>query len=173
MSAAASSLEIIDIAYRLGAALGLSAMIGLERELTKHAAGLRTMMLVGLGSATFVLAGYEMLAEAGLASGAQAGHLGDMTRVLQGIVGGIGFLGAGAVMQSQRSVKGMTTAASIWVTSALGMACGLGLYRLALMAGVAALFTLVALAVVERRVVDPVKAPEGADLGGSPNEHQA
>lgn len=170
MPIAETSLELMDIAARLGAALGLSAMIGLERELTRHAAGLRTMMLVGLGSATFVLAGYEMLAESGLASGAQAGHLGDMTRVLQGIVGGIGFLGAGAVIQSQRSVKGMTTAASIWVTSALGMACGLGLYRLALMAGVAALFTLVVLAVFERRVVEAVKPADGA--AASSDEHQ-
>jgi uncharacterized membrane protein YhiD involved in acid resistance len=75
----------------------------------------------------------------------------EISRVLQGLIGGIGFLGAGAVIQNKRAVRGITTAAAVWVVAALGAACGLGLYALVTILGIATLFTLVVLDVVENR----------------------
>lgn len=99
------------------------------------------MILISLGTCGFVVA-------AGQAIGAMpdTGQA-EMSRVLQGLISGIGFLGAGAVIQNKRAVKGLTTAAAVWVTAAAGAMCGLGLYMLA---GILALFTLFTLIVLER-----------------------
>lgn len=169
MDVAADPMQAMEIATRLGAALGLSAIIGLERELTRHPAGLRTMMLVGLGSAVFVLAGREMLVDMAAFSRDDGAVLGDMSRIVQGVIGGIGFLGAGAILQTRGSVKGMTTAASIWVTAGLGVSCGLGLYSLAVMGGAAALFTLAVLGVAERRVQQRLGVPDTSDHDHHPD----
>lgn len=144
------------MASRLGAAMLISGAIGLERQIGKHPAGLRTHILVGLGCATFVIGGQEWLAAlTTTVPDAQASAIGssaDLSRMLQGLIGGVGFLGAGAVFHAEGGlVKGMTTAASIWVTAALGMACGLGLYPLALLSGIGTLFTLFVLALAEKR----------------------
>jgi putative Mg2+ transporter-C (MgtC) family protein len=107
-----------DVFARLAAAVAVGALIGLDRELRRKPAGLRTMALVALGSAVFVLA---TLGEAG-------GATSDATsRVIQGVVTGVGFLGAGAILrnQSEESVRGLTTAASTWLAAATGVACGL------------------------------------------------
>jgi putative Mg2+ transporter-C (MgtC) family protein len=106
------------VTIRLVAAILAGGIIGFEREEHRKVAGLRTHMLVSLGSALFVLAPLEM----GLSKDAA-------TRVMQGLVAGIGFLGAGAILKLQdiRQVKGLTTAATIWVTAAIGMTIGLGL----------------------------------------------
>lgn len=143
------SLEWSDMAGRLGAALLAGALIGLERERKHRPAGFRTMILVSLGSAIFTIMGWEVIAEAHseLKGGAVPGA--DMSRVLQGLMGGIGFLGAGAVIQSKKAVRGMTTAAAVWVVAGIGGACGLGLYKLVVLAGAMALFTLIILEVVE------------------------
>lgn len=120
------------ILARLLVAAVLGGLVGLERERKRRAAGLKTHTLVSAGSALFVMAP--------LMAGIDPG---DVTRVMQGIVSGIGFLGAGAILKAGpgERVKGLTTAAGIWTTSAIGMSAGMGLHAAALAT------TLVALAV--------------------------
>jgi putative Mg2+ transporter-C (MgtC) family protein len=119
------ALEQTDLLLRLGAAIVAGAVIGLNRDLRNRPAGVRTHALVGLGSALVMLAAIELPgdpAEAGAA-----------VRVIQGVLTGIGFLGAGVILHQpdRRSVRGLTTAATIWVTAALGLVCGLGRWMLA------------------------------------------
>jgi putative Mg2+ transporter-C (MgtC) family protein len=126
------------IVLRLAMAILLGAAIGYERELKGKAAGLRTHMLVSLGAAIFVLAPMQ----AGM-------EIADASRVLQGVIAGIGFLGAGAIIKHSGSqeIKGLTTAASIWVAAAVGIAAGMGLEATAVVSTLAALFIL---AIVKR-----------------------
>jgi putative Mg2+ transporter-C (MgtC) family protein len=114
-------------AIRLILAGALGALIGAERERVHSAAGLRTHMLVGIGTALFVLAEVE--------SGADGAAL---SRVIQGLTTGIGFLGAGTILKvgDKMEVHGLTTAASIWVTAAVGVSAGLGHIWLASLASV-------------------------------------
>lgn len=107
----------IRVSIRLLLAAALGGVLGYEREYKGKAAGLRTHMLVALGAALFVLVPLE----AGM-------PLEDLSRVMQGIITGIGFLGAGTILKgsSQRDVKGLTTAAGIWLTAAIGVSAGLG-----------------------------------------------
>lgn len=145
-----------ELATRIGAALALGALVGIERERKHRPAGFRTMILISIGSAGFVLLSLESIAALGspggvAAPGFPAQGQAEISRVLQGLIGGIGFLGAGAVIQNKRAVRGITTAAAVWVVAAIGAACGLGLYHLATMLAIATLFTLVVLEFVEDR----------------------
>lgn len=130
------------ISVRLLMAVLLGGIIGYEREQQGKAAGLRTHMLVALGAAVFVLAPLE--------SGMQVA---DMSRVLQGVVAGIGFLGAGAIIKLDKEgiIKGLTTAASIWMSAAIGITVGLGRETTAIMATLLALFILIVLRWVESK----------------------
>jgi putative Mg2+ transporter-C (MgtC) family protein len=106
-----------DVFLRLGAAVAAGALIGLDRELRRKPAGLRTLALVSLGSAVFILETVD-----------PTRTFTDATsRVIQGIVTGVGFLGAGSILRgaSEESIRGLTTAASIWLAAASGIACGL------------------------------------------------
>lgn len=126
------------VTLRMTVALLLGAAIGWERERRDAEAGLRTHMLVALGAAVFVL----VPAASGMGSDA-------LSRVIQGLVSGIGFLGAGAVLKqsAQGRIHGLTTAASIWATAAVGMAAGLGREASAVLA---TLFILLVLAWIRR-----------------------
>jgi putative Mg2+ transporter-C (MgtC) family protein len=108
----------MDIVLRLGAAMLIGAMLGLNRELHHKPTGVRTLGLVGLGSALAVLA---------VAEDPQA----DISRVIQGVITGIGFLGAGVILHRPTGgkVHGLTTAATIWVTACLGILCGIAAWR--------------------------------------------
>src|SRR5438552_12780833 len=109
---------------RLGTALLLGAVVGLERESSEHSAGMRTNALVALGSALFTV-----ISAFGFLSMLSIPHIQlDPTRIASYIVAGIGFLGGGAILhqQAKEQVKGLTTAAAIWVVAAIGMACGAG-----------------------------------------------
>jgi putative Mg2+ transporter-C (MgtC) family protein len=153
------SLSLIDFAGRLGGALLLGSLIGLERERKHRPAGFRTMILISLGSAGFMLLGHEAIRAASEAARADAAAnpgvplapigSADVSRIIQGLIGGIGFLGAGAVIQNKKAVRGLTTAAAVWCTSAVGASCGLGFFRLAAMLAAACLFTLIVLELVE------------------------
>ncbi len=126
-------------AIRLFAAVVCAGVVGWDRESRGHAAGLRTHMMVSLGAAAFGLiacALFEALDAQNIASGA------DPIRVLAAVVGGVGFLGAGAIMQSGEKVKGLTTAAGLWVVAGIGLACGVGYYTLAVLVTAAAVLTL-------------------------------
>lgn len=142
------TLSTQEILIRLVLASILGAIIGLDRRLHSKPAGLRTMSLVSLGSATFTIIGVSamlQLASAEQAAGIEALVRLDTSRVIAGIVGGIGFLGAGAIIQSRGKVQGMTTASGIWMTAAIGVATGLGQYMLALAATFIAFIILVVL----------------------------
>jgi putative Mg2+ transporter-C (MgtC) family protein len=106
--------------WRLGLALVLSSAIGLEREMGQKAAGLRTYSLVGVGSALFML-----VSTYGFSDAVGADHTTvDPSRVAAQIVSGIGFIGGGIIFVRRDTVRGLTTAAGVWVTAAVGMACG-------------------------------------------------
>ena len=128
-----------EIIVRLVLAVLFGGLIGFNRSRHNKPAGLRTMALISLGSAAFTLIGIESVIQLSeLQSGAQSLTSGvsstinlDSSRIIAGIVGGVGFLGAGAIIQSRGRVQGMTSAASIWVTSTIGVSVGLGLYVLA------------------------------------------
>jgi putative Mg2+ transporter-C (MgtC) family protein len=119
-----------DVALRLVAAAALTGAVGLERELRERAAGLRTHMLVGVGSALFTLVSAYGF-NAFLQSGANVVRA-DPSRIAAQIVTGIGFLGAGAIIRQGFSIRGLTTAAGLWVAAAIGMAVGAGYWPAAL-----------------------------------------
>ena len=123
----------VRVAFRLVMAAVLGGMLGYERESKGKAAGLRTHMLVALGAAMFVLVPQQM--------GASDEAL---SRVIQGLVAGIGFLGAGAIVKGKpgEEVEGLTTAAGIWMTAAIGMTAGLGREATAILSTFLALFVL-------------------------------
>lgn len=107
-------MDIVEYLIRIGVGMALGAVLGLEREASGKAAGLRTYSLVGLGSAVFTLVGMEAFDSA------------DTSRVAAQIVSGIGFLGAGAIFRSGPLIKGLTTAAGLWAAAAVGMTAGAG-----------------------------------------------
>ena len=157
MDAVNTAPDATAFAIRLGLAVFAGALIGLDRELKRKPAGLRTHALVALGSALVVLVT--------LAFGGGPG--GDpLSRAVQGIITGIGFLGAGVIMQyeHERRVEGLTTAASIWVAAGLGMACGAGFIELAAIAVGAVLVVLVGGEIVERALGD--RNAGGGNPGG-------
>jgi putative Mg2+ transporter-C (MgtC) family protein len=125
---------VFDVFLRLLLAAALGGAIGLEREYRHKPAGLRTNMLIALGSALFSVMSIDLGAAAG-----------SPDRIAAQVVTGIGFLGAGAILRSGRNVHGLTTAATIWVNAAIGMAAGLGAYAVAT---VGAAITLVVLALL-------------------------
>jgi putative Mg2+ transporter-C (MgtC) family protein len=131
-----------DDVARIGAATLLGAALGLEREWKGHWAGLRTHMMVSIGCAIFVIAGLGLAGE----------HSDAVTRVIQGITAGIGFLGAGTILKldQKQEIKGLTTASSIWLAAALGTAAGLAEYALATAAAVVSLFILGVLGPIEK-----------------------
>ena len=120
----------LDISLRLVMASVLGAAVGFEREIHAHPAGMRTHLLVSLGSAAFTVLSVYSFAPA------------DPSRVAAQIVSGIGFLGAGAILKYGSSVRGLTTAASLWATAAVGMAAGAGAWLVALVTTVLIVFSL-------------------------------
>jgi putative Mg2+ transporter-C (MgtC) family protein len=151
-------IPVLEILERLMASLVAGALIGWDRERKNKPAGLRTHMLVTLGAATFCVMAFEV----GAALSERYGERGvDPMRVLDGVVGGIGFLGAGSIIQARGRVQGITTAAGVWMAGALGAACGVGAYKLAALSAVLAFLVLTVLAKLERHVPrDPESQPE-------------
>ncbi len=127
---------------RLTLAAVLGGIVGLERELSRKPAGLRTNMFICFGSAMFTILSAE------LASG---WGVGDHTRIAAQIIPGIGFIGAGSILHAKGSVSGLTTAATLFVVASIGMACGGGLYLLAIFASMLLFLALHLLGWVERR----------------------
>lgn len=151
------SLDGWEVAARLGAAVLAGGILGWERELADKPAGLRTHMMVALGAALPIIAAVHFLA---LVSAENPLLQIDPLRVVQGIMGGIGFLGAGAIIQSRHAVRGLTTAATIWVSAAVGIACGFGFYlQVATVVGLA-MVVLLLFGFVEGRVFDRPEPPE-------------
>jgi putative Mg2+ transporter-C (MgtC) family protein len=151
-------LSDAELVQRLLLAAVLGGVLGFERELRQKSAGLRTNMLIAIGSALFTLMSYE------LADAASA----DPSRVAAQIVTGIGFLGAGAIMRTGSGIYGLTTAATIWVNAAVGVAAGGGEYRLALIATAVTLAVLLALSPLER-IIDRMSGNSAKDSKTAPD----
>lgn len=132
-----SDIELIE---RLCLAALLGAILGFEREWRQKNAGLKTNILIAMGSALFTLMSIDLSVSAG----------GDATRVASQIVTGIGFLGAGAIMRTGAGIRGLTTAAMIWVNAAIGVACGGGEFRLAIIATGVTLAVLLVMTPLEK-----------------------
>jgi putative Mg2+ transporter-C (MgtC) family protein len=135
--------HIVRIGMRLLVALIVGTLVGIQRELTHKPAGLRTHMLVALGTALLVVA-----------AGESGMSLSDLSRVIQGLVTGIGFLGGGAILKltAEHEIHGLTTAAGIWMTAAASAAAGLGQLAVALLGVCLGLLVLAACAKLEKHL---------------------
>lgn len=139
---------IVEIALRLGCAMLVGLIIGTEREYTHRPAGMRTHILVALGACVVSIVG-EMLFVQYHALGATP----DPARLSAQVITGVGFLGAGTIMKEGATVKGLTTAASIWAVACLGLACGFGYYALALLGMAFIMITLTLFEALQRRLI--------------------
>jgi putative Mg2+ transporter-C (MgtC) family protein len=150
--------QVVRIVLRLLVAALLGGVLGYERERQGKAAGVRTHMLVAMGAALFVLVPQQ--------AGASAA---DIARVMQGLVAGIGFLGAGAIVKGrgEENVQGLTTAAGIWMTAAIGVAAGLGREATALLSTLLALLVLAVVPHVVRRFAPGDSGPGAGARPGS------
>lgn len=139
--------DLIDIALRLGAAVAVGMLIGLNRDLADKPIGMRTLGLVSLGAAVVAVSTVHFQ---GLAD-----HPDALSRVVQGVIqgimAGIGFIGAGVILRDSQAqtVRGLTTAATVWVTAALGIACGLAAWEIVGLSLLLAVFLLVVVAWIE------------------------
>jgi putative Mg2+ transporter-C (MgtC) family protein len=142
--------DIVDIFWRLTAAVVVGMLIGLNRDLTGKPIGVRTLGLVSLGAAIVAVSTVHFR---GLAD-----HPDALSRVVQGVIqgimAGIGFIGAGVILRDtkEKTVKGLTTAATVWVTAALGIACGLAAWQIVGLAMALAVFLLVGVAWIEAAI---------------------
>jgi putative Mg2+ transporter-C (MgtC) family protein len=153
-------LDLWEVALRLAVAAALTGAVGLERELRERAAGLRTHMLVGVGSALFTIV--SAYAWGDFVFDRTQGTTFDPTRIAAQIVTGIGFLGAGAIIRQGLSIRGLTTAAGLWVAAAIGMAVGAGYWGAALIGTAVVLVGLGPLRMAEGWVVS--RRREGGTL---------
>jgi putative Mg2+ transporter-C (MgtC) family protein len=136
----APEISLAEAVLRLLLVLVLAGAVGLEREVRDQDAGLRTHMLVGIGATLFVLAGNYAWSE--LQFGSATGIVLDPSRVVAYVVTGVGFLGAGAILKANGGVRGLTTAASLWVVAAVGVVVGAGQYALGVAATLVLLLSL-------------------------------
>jgi putative Mg2+ transporter-C (MgtC) family protein len=149
-------LSWVDVVIRLFAAAALGGAIGLEREVREREAGLRTHLLVSVGAALFTLVSAYGWSD--FTFSARSGVTFDPTRIAAQIVTGIGFLGAGAIIRQGLSVRGLTTAATLWLAAAIGMASGAGYWEAAVIATVGAILTLWPLRIVAHRTMKYLRA---------------
>src|SRR3990172_1645120 len=138
-------MPLLDVFIRIVIATVLGGLIGIEREIREHTAGFRTHILVSVGAAAFTLA----------SSYGIEGSSFDPNRISAQIVSGIGFLGAGAIIRYGVSVRGLTTAASLWAVAAVGLTVGQGFYSAALITTALVIISLYLLQLVEERLLYP------------------
>jgi putative Mg2+ transporter-C (MgtC) family protein len=148
-------LSSLDIVLRLGLAAVLGGAVGFEREIREREAGLRTHLLVSVGSALFFLVSAYAWTDWRFST--EQGLVFDPTRIAAQIVSGIGFLGAGAIIRQGLSVRGLTTAATLWLVAAIGMASGAGYWEAAIVATIGALITLWPLRIAAHRIVSRIR----------------
>jgi putative Mg2+ transporter-C (MgtC) family protein len=152
-------LSLAELALRVGLAAGLGAAIGVERELREREAGLRTHLLVSVGAALFTMVSAYAWTDWRFSN--EDGLVFDPTRIAAQVVTGIGFLGAGAIIRQGLSVKGLTTAATLWVVAAIGMASGVGYYWPALVTTALVLVSLWPLRILAFRLSARNRPEEG------------
>lgn len=152
-------LSLAELVLRVALAAVLGGAIGAERELRERGAGLRTHMLVSVGSALFTLVSAYGFSDFRFSS--PSGVVFDPTRIAAQIVTGIGFLGAGAIIRQGISVRGLTTAATLWIVAAIGLATGAGYYSAAIVTTAAVLFARGPLRVFSRRFLRRLRHEHG------------
>jgi putative Mg2+ transporter-C (MgtC) family protein len=141
-------ISLQDAVIRLVVATVLGSLIGLEREIGEQSAGLRTHALVSLAASLFMLVSIYSLGDLKSTLGISF----NPTQVAAQVVSGIGFLGAGAILLRREVVRGLTTAAALWFATSVGLACGAGMYAISLVATLLALFLLLVIKPIERRL---------------------
>lgn len=139
------TVGLIETIARLGLACLLAGAVGLEREIKERPAGMRTYMLTALAAALFAIISLEINATLTV----EERVVTDPLRLVQAITAGVAFLAAGTIIVHGRKVKGLTTGAGMWLSGAVGLACGLGYYRLGVVAALLALLILVAMRAIE------------------------
>lgn len=150
----------LDTIIRLVSATLLSGIVGLEREVRNKPAGLRTHMLVGLGAAACCVFSLDVMERL-----QQVNELArfDPIRIIEGVIGGLGFLGAGAIIQSRGNVHGLTSAAGIWIAGAIGVGCGMGSFFAAVVLTLIVVICLVPVRWLEREINRTVEHNRNTD----------
>lgn len=146
----------LDFIIRVSVALGLGFILGLEREVTNKTAGLRTHILVCLGACVFTILsvyGFPTFAGGDNVVVENSTGIRDTGRVAAQVVSGIGFIGAGAVLRNGPMIIGLTTAATLWLSAAIGMTCGVGMYDLATLTTLSSVAVLILIRIFERRLL--------------------
>jgi putative Mg2+ transporter-C (MgtC) family protein len=154
-----SHVGLVAIVSRLLAASVLGALLGIDREMLSRPAGIRTFMLVSLAAATFTVVTFEVLARAQAEGASNV----DPIRIIEAVTAGVAFLAAGAIIQARGKVHGVTTGAGLWLAGAVGTACGVGAYPIAILAAVLGFVVLTLLRPLDR--VLPKKAPPPGSAG--------
>lgn len=144
-----------EIAIRLGLAVSLGGLIGYERERRAKPAGLRTHMLVSVAAAVFVLSAQE--------TALRAGEPVDAVRAMAGVAQGVGFLGAGVILQARGEVRWLTTAAALWAAAAVGLGAAMGMYFIVILASLLAWIILRWFDVLEERYITRVRRRNKGD----------
>ena len=147
------SNDSIDIIYKIVMTILLTSVIGIEREMRQKDAGLRTHVLVGVGSSLIVLTSFHI-------SDIYKAVPTDPTRIISNIVTGIGFLCAGTIIRGGRQVVGLTTAATLWIVSGIGMAVGAGDFEAAIVVTVTVFLVLIGLRSLEGQIANHAKNPK-------------
>jgi putative Mg2+ transporter-C (MgtC) family protein len=142
--------SLLETILRLAMAVAFAGAVGWDREVRNRPAGLRTHMLVSLGAAGFTIAGMQIIQS--MPAGDAVSF--DPMRLVGGLIGGIGFLGAGAIIQAGGEVRGLTTAAGLWTCAAIGLCAGAGLYVTASLITGFGLLVLIGMKTVENRYVN-------------------
>jgi putative Mg2+ transporter-C (MgtC) family protein len=155
-----------DALLRMLIAVTVGAVVGLDRELQRKPAGLRTHILVSLAAAIFTLITFELHAEVAVGQGRTTA---DPIRIIEAVTAGVAFLAAGAIIRGRGGVEGLTTGANMWLSGALGVACGAGYYTLALIGAAFALIVLVLLVKIEALLARRSQG-SGAQSGRDPGE---
>jgi len=146
-------VTLTQIVVRIALAGILAALVGWDRERHEKTAGVRTMALVSVGAAAFMILGIE------LTDPGDGPRVLDSTRIAAGVIGGIGFIGAGSIIQAGGNVRGLTTAATIWASAAIGLGVGAGQIALAVVLTVMVLTTLIVVNSLKRYVL-PREEPD-------------
>ena len=145
-------LDLLETTFKIILVVALSSLIGYERELRQKGAGIKTHILVGLGSTLIVLTSlhlFDIYKEETFI---------DPTRMITGIVTGIGFLCAGTIIQAESRVRGLTTAAALWIVSGVGIAVGAGHYSAAIIVAFVVFFVLIRMRSIERTITKKFKS---------------
>ncbi len=152
-------ITLTELALRLCCAVALGAVIGIDREIKSRPAGLRTHMLTALAAAVFTVIALEMYTEV-RATGAN--NVGDPIRAIEAVTAGVAFLATGGIIQSRGKVWGVTTGAGMWLAGAVGVSCGTGNFRVALLATGLAVIILTVVSLIERMLLDGAKTQQVA-----------